>query len=121
MIGPKLPVAAFALAGGAAVMLLLAGVNSWLVAITLIGWIGSFFFFQPAELPAKPVSGEAVQFTRTGMRSLMEHSGLPMLMLDGSRIITANKAAREQIGSHITGQDARIALRHPATLQRELI
>jgi two-component system, OmpR family, phosphate regulon sensor histidine kinase PhoR len=39
-----------------------------------------------------------------------------MLMLDGDRIIVANKAAREAIGAHITGQDARVALRHPAAV-----
>ena len=50
------------------------------------------------------------------MRDLIEHSGLPMLMLDGDRIIVANAAAREAIGAHILGQDARVAFRHPAAV-----
>jgi len=50
------------------------------------------------------------------MHDLLEHSGLPMLMLDGNRIIVANAAAREAIGAHILGQDARVAFRHPAAV-----
>jgi two-component system phosphate regulon sensor histidine kinase PhoR len=50
------------------------------------------------------------------MHDLLEHSGLPMLMLDSNRIIVANAAAREAIGAHILGQDARVAFRHPAAV-----
>ncbi len=57
-----------------------------------------------------------MQLTTTGMRDLIEHSGLPMFMLDGSRIIIANAAAREEMGAHVLGQDARVAFRHPAAV-----
>jgi two-component system phosphate regulon sensor histidine kinase PhoR len=40
-----------------------------------------------------------------------------MLVLAGERIIIANQSAREALGSHIEGQDARVALRHPAAVE----
>ena len=80
-------------------------------------WIGSFWLSVPPPASAPPPQSlEGVQLTRTGMHDLLEHSGLPMLMLDQNRIIVANAAAREAIGAHILGQDARVAFRHPAAV-----
>ncbi|WP_407647608.1 sensor histidine kinase [Aurantiacibacter sediminis] len=50
------------------------------------------------------------------MGELIENSGLPMLLIDSNRIIVVNAQAREAIGAHVLGQDARIALRHPAAI-----
>src|SRR5690606_20917095 len=52
-----------------------------------------------------------------GMGELIEHAGLPMLVLDGDRILVANAAAREVLGGHIVGQDARVAFRHPEAVE----
>ncbi len=38
-------------------------------------------------------------------------------MLDGQRIAAANAAAREELGTHLVGQDARVALRHPEAIR----
>ena len=38
----------------------------------------------------------------------------PVLVLGGPRILAANRAARELLGDHIIGEDARTAIRHPA-------
>ena len=40
----------------------------------------------------------------------------PMLMLDRDRIAVVNAVAREIMGGHIVGQDARVAFRHPAAV-----
>ena len=103
-----------ALATGAA--LLVAGFDPLVVIAVVLVWCASFWLSMPppqAE-PARPLDG--VQLTQSGMSDLLEHSGLPMIMLDGNRIIVANKAAREAIGPHIIGQDARVAFRHPAAV-----
>jgi two-component system phosphate regulon sensor histidine kinase PhoR len=47
------------------------------------------------------------------MVALVEPFSVPVLMLDRQRIASANAAAREALGPHIVGQDARVALRHP--------
>jgi two-component system, OmpR family, phosphate regulon sensor histidine kinase PhoR len=115
MEGRHIPIAGIVLALTAGGVMMLAGVSVWLVAAALLVWIGSLWLSAPPpERPAQPLEG--VQLTRTGMHDLLEHSGLPMLMLDSNRIIVANAAAREAIGAHILGQDARVAFRHPAAV-----
>jgi two-component system phosphate regulon sensor histidine kinase PhoR len=115
MEGRHVPTAGIVLALTAGGVLVLAGVSPWLVAAAMLVWIGSLWLsVPPPERPPQPLEG--VQLTRTGMHDLLEHSGLPMLMLDSNRIIVANAAAREAIGAHILGQDARVAFRHPAAV-----
>jgi two-component system phosphate regulon sensor histidine kinase PhoR len=50
------------------------------------------------------------------MVDLVEPFSVPVLMLDSQRIAAANAAAREALGPHIVGQDARVALRHPEAI-----
>jgi two-component system phosphate regulon sensor histidine kinase PhoR len=50
------------------------------------------------------------------MIDLIEPFGVPVMMLDGQRIAAANAAARAELGAHIIGQDARVALRHPEAI-----
>ncbi len=116
MEGFRIPAAAVALAIVSGLVLVFAGVGIGL-ALALVGvWILSFWLVPPPppEARAKPV--ESLQITRSGMRDLIEHSGLPLLLLDNNRIILANANAREAVGKHIMGQDARVALRHPAAV-----
>jgi two-component system phosphate regulon sensor histidine kinase PhoR len=111
------PAAGIVLALATGGVMIAAGTNPWLVAAATLVWVGSFWLgVPPPSAAAPPQLLEGVQLTRTGMRDLLEHSGLPMLMLDGNRIIVANAAAREAIGAHILGQDARVAFRHPAAV-----
>ena len=99
------------------IVLVFAGVDPWLVLGTGIVWVSSLWLTSPPPPPAAlRDSPEGVQLTRSGLRELIEHSGLPVLMLDGDRIIAANATAREAIGTHVVGQDARVALRHPAAV-----
>ncbi len=117
MEGRFFPIAGIVIALATGGVMIFAGANPWLVLAAMLVWIGSFWLSVPppaTERPPQPLEG--VQLTRTGMRDLLEHSGLPMLMLDGNRIIVANAAAREAIGAHILGQDARVAFRHPAAV-----
>ena len=112
----RIPVAGIVLAVVCGAVLLYAGVNFGLV-LALVGvWIVSFWLVEPPPPERREDRSEGVQLTRSGMRDLIEHSGLPLLMLDHNRIIVANANARETIGQHILGQDARVALRHPAAV-----
>ncbi|MEO0062903.1 MAG: Alkaline phosphatase synthesis sensor protein PhoR [Pseudomonadota bacterium] len=110
----SIPVAAIVVALATGIVLLVAGPDRWLVPVAVLVWIASFWLLAPPPAPTRRSNEpDSVQLTRSGMRDLIEHSGLPMLMLDGNRIIIANAAAREAIGSHVVGQDARVAFRHP--------
>ncbi len=114
--GRTIPVSGIALALATGTVMLVAGASPWLVGAATLVWIGSFWLAAPP--PPTPVieEREGVQLTTTGMRDLLEHSGLPMVMIDGNLIIIANAAAREVLGVHLLGQDARVAFRHPAAV-----
>lgn len=113
-----IPAVGIALAVVTCILLVMSGANIWTVGGAMLVWIASLWIALPPPTPVgKAEPAEGVQLTHTGMRDLIEHSGLPMLMLDGNRIIVANAAAREAIGAHIVGQDARVALRHPTAVE----
>lgn len=116
MKGARIPVAGIVLAVVCGAVLLFSGVSVGL-SLAFIGvWILSFWLIPPPPPEPREKRMEAMQITRSGMRDLIEHSGLPLLLLDRNRIIVANVNAREAIGKHIIGQDARVALRHPAAV-----
>lgn len=112
--------AAWAVAIGTALFVGIFAPSPWLAALVLGAFALAFWLMppgrRPAPEPAPTPAPEGVQLTRTGMREMIEHSGLPVLMLDGTRIIVANAAAREAIGTHVVGQDARLAFRHPVAV-----
>jgi two-component system, OmpR family, phosphate regulon sensor histidine kinase PhoR len=112
------PTAAVLIALASGIALLLAGENPLLIGVLMLVWIATFWLVNPLPgiVPA-PSHAESVQLTRTGMRDLFEHSSQPVLMLDGMRIIVANAAAREALGTHVLGQDARVAFRHPEAVE----
>jgi len=50
--------------------------------------------------------------------SLLEGISDPLMLVEKARIIRANRAAQRLLGAHIEGEDARIAIRHPAAAER---
>ncbi len=95
--------------------MLMAGVHAGLILGIMIVWIGSLWLSQPVPVE-KVERKDGVQMSRETMSGLIEPFSLPLLVLDQDRIISANLAAREALGDHIIGQDARVALRHPAAI-----
>ncbi len=111
----KIPWGRIAVAAAAGLLMLVAGAGWFVTLVVLVLWIGSIVLFPPEpETVVRQIDG--MQLTRDGMRELIEHSGIPLLVLDDSRIVIANAEAREVLGRHILGQDARVAFRHPAAI-----
>ena len=117
---PRRPVAAgliVAMAVGAA---LLSGEALWAVllgliggaAAALIGW-RAHFFPEPSAPPPPPENGRD-RWAREIVGAMSE----PMLLVEGGRIVVANPAASQLLGQWIEGQDVRLAMRHPATVER---
>jgi two-component system phosphate regulon sensor histidine kinase PhoR len=101
---------AIALAGGVTVAII--GGSFWLGVGIAILWIGSLW------LGAKGPQFETVpetnmQLNESSITTMIENSAIPMMLVDRNRIIVANAQARDVLGHHIIGQDARVALRHP--------
>jgi len=95
--------------------MVLAGINLWLVLAVTLVWAGSLFLVtstppQTAVLPARN------PFSQDSITQLMEHSATPLLMTDRNRVAIANEAARKVLGSHIIGQDVRVAFRQPEAI-----
>ena len=95
--------------------MLIAGAEPVLIAVIVVAWIGSLWLWQPAPVvEMRPAEDSGL--SRQAMIDLIEPFGVPVLMLDGQRIAAANAAARGELGGHIVGQDARVALRHPEAI-----
>ncbi|MES2492299.1 MAG: ATP-binding protein [Pseudomonadota bacterium] len=105
-----------ALAVTGAVAMLFAGAGVWLTLSVLVVWIGSLWAVRPHEIAVSPpadITGSAAE----PMRTVIEPVGFPLILLKGERIVLANAAARNALGAHIVGQDARIVLRHPEAIR----
>ncbi len=114
--GRDIPAFGIVVALAAVAVLLFAGENPWLALAVLPVWIATLWLGAPPPPPARGDEDEAARLTPAGVSTLIEHSGLPMFVLDGERIAFANAAAREAMGAHVVGQDARVAFRHPAAI-----
>jgi len=110
-----LPLPGIALAVVGAVGMLILGEQPWLALAVLLLWFGSLWLAIAEPPPIAPVDPNP-GFSRDSMGELIEHSGTPLLLTEKGRIAIANQAAREVLGSHILGQDVRVALRHPAAV-----
>ncbi len=112
----SLPWPGLVIASVSAVGMLLAGAEPWLTFAVLVLWVGSLWLFrpEPAGFTSQP---DLAGIAATARRELIEPIGTPLILVDGQRIIEANAAARAALGAHITGQDARIVLRHPEAIR----
>lgn len=57
-------------------------------------------------------------FAHPDFPGMLEAISDPLMLIEKGRIIRANMAAQRLLGSHIEGDDARIAIRHPAAAER---
>ncbi len=116
MEGRQIPFSGIVLAVACCIVLLVAGLAPGPVLGVTFVWILSFWLIVPAPPEPRKEKPEGVQLTQSGLRDLLEHSSLPLLLVDTNRIIMANGNARDAIGAHVVGQDPRVALRHPAAV-----
>jgi two-component system phosphate regulon sensor histidine kinase PhoR len=110
------PWASLILAVATAAGMLIAGINIWLTFGVLLLWLGSIWLSRPEPVSEAPRSSRA-RLPSDAMGQLIEPLGFPLILFDRERIVAANLAARTALGSHIVGQDARIALRHPEAVR----
>ena len=68
---------------------------------------------QPAPPPEQPDLIDHPDFP-----TLLEGISDPLMLVEKGKIVRANRAAQRLLGAHIEGDDARIAIRHPAAAER---
>ena len=115
MKGLSLPLPSIFVALCASVVMYLGGAGFWMSLAVLVVWLATLWLARP-EPVVQTLDRDDGSVSRQAMVELVEPFGLPVLMLDGQRIAAANAAAREELGAHIVGQDARVALRHPEAI-----
>ncbi|AXU19943.1 two-component sensor histidine kinase [Novosphingobium sp. THN1] len=115
MKGLSLPLPSIFVALCASVVMFLGGAGFWMSLAVLVVWLATLWLARP-EPVVQTLDRDDGSVSRQAMVELVEPFGLPVLMLDGQRIAAANAAAREELGAHIVGQDARVALRHPEAI-----
>src|ERR1051326_4623505 len=99
---------------------LIAGQALWAALLGLIGGASAVlvawrahFFPEPPIPPAPPDDGRD-----RWAREIVGAMPGPMLLIEAGRIVVANPAAKALLGEWIEARDARLARRHPATVER---
>jgi two-component system phosphate regulon sensor histidine kinase PhoR len=98
----------------------LTGESLWPLLIGLIGGAGATlvawraYFFPDLHIPAEPPPNGPDRWAKAILDAMSD----PILLIEEGRIAVANGAAVELLGDWIEGQDVRLAMRHPATVER---
>lgn len=71
---------------------------------------------RPATTPSAPDHADLLM--HPDFASVMDGISDPLMLVEKGRIARANRAATRLLGAHIEGEDARIAIRHPAAAER---
>jgi len=111
-----LPWQGLVLAMAGAIGMLVFGVRWDLALVILLLWLGSLWLVgsRPPEMISRPTTSP---FSKDNMASLIESSGTPFLLTQGGKVVSANKEARNVLGEHVVGQDARVAFRQPEAIR----
>ncbi|MCK0531070.1 ATP-binding protein [Sphingobium agri] len=101
---------------------LLMGAPLWAIALPVLAGIAVLLITAqgtPLE-PVPPSSAEQAAniADHPDFADLMEAITDPLMLIERGRIVRANRAAQRLLGAHIEGEDARIAIRHPAAAER---
>lgn len=113
--GQNFPTAGVILAGVTCFALLLLKVDPAIAIAVLLVWIGSLLVAagSPPEPPKVKVKRK---LTTESISQLIENSSTPVMVTDRNTIAIANRAARQMLGPHMVGQDARVAFRQPEAI-----
>ena len=106
----------FAIAAAAMAAAVAAGIDPLLCAIVLLVWSGTLWLAGSNPPPPRERPGDP-PISRDRMSELIENASTPMVLIEGGRVTAGNRSAREALGQHIVGQDARVVFRQPAAIR----
>lgn len=89
------------------------------LAASLLVGVALLFVLWPAERREEPPA-PAADPPGPAIDDIVDALADPLLVVADARIEAANAAARRLLGQHIVGEDARVAIRHPAAAERLL-
>lgn len=90
------------------------------LALWLVGWGAAVAALAGGAVVVLAVGRGRYRATtgEPAVTTVIEAIAEPVLVLAGTRVLEANAAARGLLGAHILGEDARLAIRHPAAAER---
>ena len=65
-----------------------------------------------------PAPDDTMSAVPSVMDEVLDAIVAPVMLVQDGRVTLANSAARTLLGAHILGEDARVAIRHPAAAER---
>ena len=65
-----------------------------------------------------PAFDDATSVSPSVLDDVLDAIVAPVMLVEDGRVVVANRAARTLLGGHILGEDARVAIRHPAAAER---
>jgi two-component system, OmpR family, phosphate regulon sensor histidine kinase PhoR len=119
----KTALAAMIICGGALIAGQLAGSAERVIVMIVTGLIAFLITndpFDPAE-DKKHITAQQAEdrlSEHPQFQNFLDVSTDPIVMVENARVIAANQAARQLLGSKITGQNVRIAFRHAGAIER---
>lgn len=113
--GQNFPFAGVILAGVTCFALLILKLDPAVALAVLLVWIGSLLV--AAGRPPEPPKIKVKQkLSIESISLLIENSSTPVMVTVRNTITIANRAARQMMGPHMIGQDARVAFRQPEAI-----
>ncbi len=103
---------------------LMMGVSPLAVALPTLAGVAILLITSRGGPPATESPAMVELAKAPDLTAIPDFSGLlegiadPLLLIERGRILRANGAAQRLLGNHIEGEDARIAIRHPAAAER---
>lgn len=110
---PYIPIA---IATAVCIMIAASNLPTWIAVSVFLAWITSILIARPEAPPTVETLPETNTDWSPAAR-IVELIDSPILIIDENRIIAANDAAKRIAGTHIVGQDSRVALRHPEAIR----
>lgn len=89
-------------------------------AIMIVFGIAAVLVAASAPAPAYRAPVDDRQNDGPDADALLDALDDPVVVIAGTRVVRANQVARTLLGDHITGEDVRLAIRHPAAAERLL-
>ncbi|MFN3988666.1 MAG: sensor histidine kinase [Erythrobacter sp.] len=114
-LGQNFPIAGIILALVTCAALLVLRLDPAIALAVLLVWVGTLLVAagRPPEAP-KIKTKQKLSFE--AISELIENSATPVMVTDRNTITIVNRAARQMMGPHVLGQDARVAFRQPEAI-----
>ena len=100
---------------------LLTGATVWAIALPVLAGLAILLITSQGPAPKpntpSPADESADIVVHPDFADLLEGIADPLMLIERGRIIRANRAAQRLLGAHIEGEDAPIAIRHPAAAE----